>query len=54
MKPGKTADAQSRYDEALKFAPNWQQLVAARGVAGKQKSRLRLSPNGDDTRLYSS
>jgi predicted negative regulator of RcsB-dependent stress response len=37
-KQGKTQEAQSRYDEALKFAPNWQQLSEARAAAAKEKS----------------
>jgi hypothetical protein len=33
MEQGKTQDAQFRYEEALTFAPTWQQLAAARAAA---------------------
>jgi len=38
VKQGKTNDALVKYDEALKYAPNWNQLKEARAAAAKQKS----------------
>ena len=38
MKQGKTKDALDKYDEALKYAPNWKELKEAREAAAKQKS----------------
>jgi hypothetical protein len=35
MKQGKTQEAQSKYDDALKYAPNWKQLRDAREVVAK-------------------
>jgi len=32
-KQGKTGDALVKYDEALKYAPNWKQLQDARDAA---------------------
>jgi hypothetical protein len=29
--------AQAKYDEALKYAPNWKQLKEARDAAAKEK-----------------
>ena len=37
-KQGKTKDALVKYDEALKYAPNWKQLKEAREAVAKQKS----------------
>lgn len=38
MKQGKTKEAIVKYDAALKYAPNWQQLKEAREAAAKQKT----------------
>lgn len=38
MKQRKTKQAFAKYDEALKYAPNWKQLKEAREAAAKQKS----------------
>jgi predicted negative regulator of RcsB-dependent stress response len=38
MKQGKTKDALAKYDEALKYAPNWKQLKEARETLAKQKT----------------
>jgi hypothetical protein len=35
-KRGKTRDALVKYDEALKYAPNWAALKEAREAAAKQ------------------
>jgi hypothetical protein len=32
---GKRSEAAAKYDEALKYAPNWQALKTARGALGK-------------------
>jgi tetratricopeptide (TPR) repeat protein len=37
MRQGKTKEAIAKYDEALSYAPNWQQLKEAREAAAKQK-----------------
>jgi tetratricopeptide (TPR) repeat protein len=37
-KQGHSKDALAKYDEALKYAPNWKQLKEAREVVAKQKS----------------
>jgi hypothetical protein len=36
-KQAKTKDALAKYDEALKYAPNWKQLKEARNALAKQK-----------------
>ena len=36
-KQGKTKDALAKYDEALKYAPDWKQLKEARNAVAKQK-----------------
>jgi hypothetical protein len=38
VKQGKTRDALAKYDEALKYAPNWKELKQAREAAPKQSS----------------
>jgi tetratricopeptide (TPR) repeat protein len=38
VKQGKTKEALLKYDEALKYAPNWKQLKEAREAAAKQNS----------------
>ena len=38
MNQGKTKDALAKYDEALKYAPNWEQLKEARETLAKQKT----------------
>jgi len=38
MDLGKPKEALAKYDEALKYAPNWKQLKEAREAAAKQKS----------------
>jgi tetratricopeptide (TPR) repeat protein len=38
VKQGKSKEALAKYDEALKYAPNWKQLKEAREAAAKQKS----------------
>jgi hypothetical protein len=35
---GHPKEALAKYDQALKYAPNWQQLKAARAAAAKHKS----------------
>ncbi len=35
-KQGKTKEAIAKYDEALKYAPNWKQLKEARAALAKQ------------------
>ena len=35
---GDTKDALGKYDEALKYAPNWKQLKEARDATAKQKT----------------
>jgi len=37
-KQGKAKDALAKYEEALKYAPNWKQLKEAREAASKQTS----------------
>jgi hypothetical protein len=37
MKQGNKKDALAKYDEALKYAPNWKQLKEAREAVAKQK-----------------
>jgi len=37
-KKGKTKEALAKYDEALKYAPNWKQLKEAREAAAKRKT----------------
>jgi hypothetical protein len=36
LKQGNAKDALAKYDEALKYAPNWKQLKEARETAAKQ------------------
>jgi hypothetical protein len=36
-KQGHTKEALAKYDQALAYAPNWQQLQEARAAAAKQK-----------------
>ena len=38
VKQGKTKEALAKYDEALKYAPNWKQLQDARETLAKQKT----------------
>ena len=38
VKQGKIKDALAKYDEALKYAPNWKQLKDVREAAAKQKT----------------
>jgi predicted Zn-dependent protease len=38
VKQGKIKEALVKYDEALKYAPNWKQLKEAREALAKQKS----------------
>ena len=38
VKQGKTKEALAKYDEALKYAPNWKQLQEARETLAKQKT----------------
>lgn len=38
LKQGKPGDALAKYDEALKYAPNWKQLKDAREALAKQKA----------------
>ncbi len=38
VRQGKTKEALAKYDEAVKFAPNWQQLKEAREAVTQQKS----------------
>jgi predicted negative regulator of RcsB-dependent stress response len=38
VKMGNPKEALAKYDEALKYAPNWKQLKEAREAAAKQKS----------------
>jgi hypothetical protein len=35
---GKTKDVLAKYDEALRYAPNWKQLQEARDAVAKRKS----------------
>jgi hypothetical protein len=37
VKQGKIKDALVKYDEALKYAPNWKQLKDAREAVARQK-----------------
>jgi hypothetical protein len=37
-KQGNIKDALAKYDEGLKYAPNWKQLKEAREVVAEQKS----------------
>jgi hypothetical protein len=37
-KRGKTGEALGKYDEALKYAPNWTQRKDAREVLAKQRT----------------
>jgi hypothetical protein len=37
-KQGKTKDVLAKYDEALRYAPNWKQLQEARDAVAKRKS----------------
>jgi hypothetical protein len=38
VKQDKAKQALAKYDDALKYAPNWKQLKEAREAAAKQKS----------------
>ena len=38
VKQGNTKEALAKYDEALKFAPNWKELKYVREALAKQKS----------------
>jgi hypothetical protein len=38
VEQGKTKDALAKYDEALKYVPNWKELKDARKAAAKPKS----------------
>jgi predicted negative regulator of RcsB-dependent stress response len=38
VKQGNMKDALAKYDEALKYAPNWKQLKEAREAAARQKA----------------
>jgi len=38
VKRGNIKDALAKYDEALKYAPNWKQLKEARDATAKQKT----------------
>jgi hypothetical protein len=38
VKQGHPQEALAKYDEALKYAPNWKQLKEARDAVAKQKS----------------
>jgi predicted negative regulator of RcsB-dependent stress response len=38
LKQGKTREALRKYDDALKYAPNWKELKEARRAAAKQKT----------------
>ena len=38
VKQGKTKEARVKYDDALKYAPNWAVLKVAREAAAKLKS----------------
>jgi hypothetical protein len=38
MKQGNAKEALAKYDEALKYAPNWKQLKEAREAAAKSKA----------------
>jgi hypothetical protein len=38
VKQGRLKEALAKYDEALKYAPNWKQLKDSREVLAKQKS----------------
>ena len=40
VKQGQVKEVLTKYDEALKYAPNWKQLKEAREAAVKQKSLL--------------
>jgi predicted negative regulator of RcsB-dependent stress response len=35
VKQGKAKEARAKYEEALKYAPNWKELRAAREAAAK-------------------
>lgn len=43
VKPGNTKDALAKYDEALKYTPNWKQLKESREAVAKQKTGFRRS-----------
>jgi tetratricopeptide (TPR) repeat protein len=38
VKQGRPGEALAKYDEALKYAPNWKELKEARETAAKQKT----------------
>jgi predicted negative regulator of RcsB-dependent stress response len=38
VKQGKRQDALAKYDEALRYTPNWKQLKDAREAAAKRKT----------------
>lgn len=38
VKQAKAKDALAKYDEALKYAPNWKELMEVRDALAKQKS----------------
>ena len=40
MKQGHNKEALTKFDEALKYAPNWKQLKEAREAAAKHKSEF--------------
>ena len=35
-KEGRTKEAMTKHDEAIKYAPNWKDLIAARETAGNR------------------
>jgi hypothetical protein len=37
MKQGKTKESLAKYDEAIKYAPNWKELKEARDALAKQR-----------------
>lgn len=42
LKQGKTKEALAKYDEALKYAPNWKQLKQARQWSNKSTFCVQL------------
>jgi predicted negative regulator of RcsB-dependent stress response len=38
VKQGRSQEALAKYDEALKYAPNWKQLEEARNAVTKRRS----------------
>jgi predicted Zn-dependent protease len=46
VKQGSPGEALAKYDEALKYAPNWKKLKEARGGGGEAEELIKLPRSG--------